>query len=133
LGPLSRSASEPQPFCRRLDRRTGVRYILERMYAAGYGIKPWRAPRAGGYSSVRRLLAAVAAVCLFSLGFALAARGGAEPGYTTVVVQPGDTLWSIAAEHYPEDDVRVRVDDIEQANGLDGPTIGVGQSLRLPN
>ena len=103
------------------------------MYATGYGIKPWRADRAGGYSSVvRRLLAAVAAVCLFSLGFALAARGGAEPGYTTVVVQPGDTLWSIASEHYPDDDVRVRVDDIEQANGLDGPTIEVGQSLKLP-
>ena len=81
---------------------------------------------------MRRLLAAVAAVCLFSLGFALAARGGAEPGYTTVVVQPGDTLWSIASEHYPGDDVRVRVDDIEQANGLDGPTIEVGQSLKLP-
>ena len=102
------------------------------MYAAGYGIKPWRAPRAGGYSSVRRLLAAVAAVCLFSLGFALAARGGAEPGYTTVVVQPGDTLWSIASAHYPDDEGRVRVDDIEQATGLDGPTLEVGQSLRLP-
>ena len=82
---------------------------------------------------MRRLLAAVAAVCLFSLGFALAARGGGEPGYTTVVVQPGDTLWSIAVEHYPADDVRVRVDDIEQANGLAGPTIQVGQTLRLPS
>ena len=87
------------------------------MYAAGYGIKPWRAPRAGGYSPARRLLAAVAAV----------------PAYTTVVVQSGDTLWSIASEHYPEDDVRVRVDDIEQANGLAGPTIEVGQTLRLPS
>jgi nucleoid-associated protein YgaU len=129
------------------------------MYAVGHGIKPWRAPRANSYSSGRRLagraqgaryagraqgaryagraqgaryLAAVAAVCLFSLGFALAARGGAAPGFTTVVVQPGDTLWSIAAEHYPQDDVRVRVDDIEQANGLDGPTIEVGRSLKLP-
>jgi nucleoid-associated protein YgaU len=74
-----------------------------------------------------------AGVCLFSLGFALAARGGAEPGYTTVVVQPGDSLWSIASEHYPDDDVRVRVDDIEQANGLDGPTIEVGRTLRLPS
>ena len=46
--------------------------------------------------------------------------------------QPGDTVWSIAVEHYPADDVRVRVDDIEQANGLAGPTIQVGQTLRLP-
>ena len=77
-------------------------------------------------------MAAVAAVCLFSFGFALAARGGGEPGYTTVVVQPGDTLWSIAAGRYPGDDVRDRVQDIEQANGLPGPQIEAGETLRLP-
>ena len=82
---------------------------------------------------MRRLLAAVAAVSLFGVGLALGAHGSTSAGFTTVVVEPGDTLWSIASEHYPADDVRVRVDDIEQANGLDGPTIGVGQSLRLPN
>ena len=102
------------------------------MYAAGHGIGPWRAPRAGGIGSARRLLAAVAAVSLVSLGFALGAHGSGEARSTTVVVQPGDTLWSIASEHYPDDDVRVRVEDIEQANGLAGPRIEVGQSLRLP-
>jgi nucleoid-associated protein YgaU len=102
------------------------------MYATGFGIKPWRANRAGGYRSVRRLLAAVAAVSFLSVGFALGARGGGDTAFSTVVVQPGDTLWAIAAEHYPADDVRVRVQDIEQANGLDGPTIVVGQTLRLP-
>jgi len=103
------------------------------MYAAGIGVKPWRANRAGGTRSGRRLLAAVAAVLALSVAFALGARGAPEGRYTTVVVQPGDTLWSLAAEHYPADDVRVRVDDIEQANGLRGPTIQVGQSLRLPS
>ena len=103
------------------------------MYAAGVGVKPWRANRAGGTRSGRRLLAAVAAVLALSVGFALGARGAPEGRYTTVVVQPGDTLWSIAAEHYPADDVRVRVDDIELANGLPGPAIQVGQSLRLPS
>ena len=112
--------------------RTTVRYDSERMYGAGHGFKPWRAPRAGGFRSVRRLLAAVAAVSFLSLGLALAARGSTETAYTTLVVQPGDTLWSIAAEHYPADDVRVRVNDIEQANDLRGPRIEVGQSLRLP-
>ena len=82
---------------------------------------------------MRRLLAAVAAVSLFGVGLALGAHGSTSAGYTTVVVQPGDTLWSIAGEHYPSDDVRIRVDDIEQANGLAGPTIQVGQTLRLPS
>jgi nucleoid-associated protein YgaU len=102
------------------------------MYAAGHGIKPWRAPRAGGFRSMRRLLAAVAAVFLVGVGLAMAAQGSTSTGYTTVVVQPGDTLWLIASEHYPADDVRVRVQDIEHANGLDGPIIEVGQTLRLP-
>ena len=82
---------------------------------------------------MRRLLAAVAAVSLFGVGLALGAHGSTSAGYTTVVVQPGDTLWSIAVQHYPADNVRVRVDDIEQANDLAGPTIQVGQTLRLPS
>jgi LysM repeat protein len=49
-----------------------------------------------------------------------------------VVVQPGDTLWSIAAQRYPSDDVRARVDDIEQANGLHSPVIEAGELLKLP-
>ena len=115
--------------------RTRVRYSLERMYAAGYGIEPWRATRTGGRRLVRRaaLAALVGGLVVFtSLGLAVAARGGTPSPESTVVVQPGDTLWSIAAEHYPADDVRVRVDDIEQANSLPGPVIQVGQRLRLP-
>jgi LysM repeat protein len=81
---------------------------------------------------MRRLLAAVAAVSLMGLGLALGAHGSAPSAGTRVVVQAGDTLWSIAAERYPGDDVRARVQDIEAANGLDGPRIEVGQSLTLP-
>ena len=77
-------------------------------------------------------MAAVAAVACLGVGFALGARGSGPVHYTTVVVEPGDTLWSIAAEHYPGDDVRIRVEDIEQANGLAGPTIEVGRTLKLP-
>jgi nucleoid-associated protein YgaU len=102
------------------------------MYAAGYGIKPWRATRTGGYRQVRRAVLVLVLVLLASLGLAIAARGGARPADSTVVVQPGDTLWSIASEHYPADDVRVRVQDIEQANDLHSPAIEVGQTLRLP-
>ncbi len=106
------------------------------MYAAGYGIKPWRADRTGavrpGAGLWRTGVIALAVVGLTSLGLALAAHGSPPETYTTVVVEPGDTLWSIALAHYPSDDVRVRVVDIEQANGLSGPTIEAGQTLRLP-
>jgi LysM repeat protein len=49
------------------------------------------------------------------------------------VVQPGDTLWSIAAEHYPSSDVRAKVEEIERANGLHSPVIQVGETLHLPS
>jgi nucleoid-associated protein YgaU len=102
------------------------------MYAAGHGIKPWRASRAGGVHLGRRVGLAVLVVALTGLGMAVAAHGGATVSYSTVVVQPGDTLWSIAAQRYPGDDVRERVQDIEAANGLQGPRIEAGETLRLP-
>ena len=125
-----------------LDNERLFGYSPERMYAGGHGIHPWRAPRAGGFrpgrrfagsgQGARRVLAAAAAVVCLGAGLALSARGSSDTASTTVVVEPGDTLWSIASDHYPDDDVRIRVQDIEQANGLRGPAIEVGQSLKLP-
>jgi LysM domain-containing protein len=101
------------------------------MYAAGSGIKPWRATRTGGPHHLRRVAVGLGVFILFGLGLAVAARGDTGP-VATVVVQPGDTVWSIASEHYPSDDVRARVQNIEDANGLRGPQIEVGQTLKLP-
>ena len=78
-------------------------------------------------------MAAVLLVALsVSVGFAVVAHGGTAAVETTVVVQPGDTLWSIASERYPTDDVRARIQDIERVNGLHGPLIEAGETLRLP-
>src|ERR1700682_4145777 len=100
------------------------------MYATGYGIRPLRSDRS--LSPAQRL----AAVCLLalavSLGFAVVAHGGTAAVETTVVVQPGDTLWSIASERYPTDDVRARIQDIERVNGLHGPLIEGAGTLRVP-
>ncbi|MFI5282347.1 MAG: LysM peptidoglycan-binding domain-containing protein [Candidatus Dormibacterales bacterium] len=103
------------------------------MYAAGFAIRPLRSrrPRAVWRLAARAALVALVVV-MVGLGLAGIAHGGSPAPDVTVVVQPGDTLWSIAASHYPADDVRVRVDDIEQANGLHSPVIEVGQTLRLP-
>jgi LysM repeat protein len=79
-----------------------------------------------------RLLVVPLLALAVSLSLAVVAHGGTAPAYSTVVVQPGDTLWSIAAERYPSDDVRARVQDIEIANQLSSPAIEVGETLRLP-
>lgn len=53
-------------------------------------------------------------------------------GESSVVVQSGDTLWSIARSVAGDGDVRVVVDDIQSLNGLDGAHLVPGQVLQLP-
>ena len=101
------------------------------MYATGYGIRPLRSSHR--IRPVHRLAAVFLLALSVSLGFAVVAHGGTAVHDATVVVQPGDTLWSIASEHYPSDDVRARIADIERANGLYSPVIEVGKTLRLPS
>jgi LysM repeat protein len=100
------------------------------MYATGYGIRPLRSTRR--IRPVGRLAAVFLLALSVSLGLAIVAHGGTAAQDTTVVVQPGDTLWSIAAQRYPSDDVRARVGDIERANQLQGPLIEAGEILHLP-
>ncbi len=50
----------------------------------------------------------------------------------TVVVGPGDTLWAIAARHFPGDDVRQIVGEIQQLNRLTSATIQPGEELLVP-
>lgn len=102
------------------------------MYAAGLAVRPLRSSRgAVGARGLGRWLLATLVVAAASVVLARAAAGGTAP-VERVVVQPGDTLWSIAAARYPADDPRERVDAIEQLNGLSGPTIVVGETLLLP-
>jgi LysM repeat protein len=67
-----------------------------------------------------------------------ASRSGANqvasssaPTFTTVVVAPGETLWSVAAA-YATGDVRGMVSDIREANNLKGFDLQAGQKLRVP-
>lgn len=50
----------------------------------------------------------------------------------TVVVRPGDTLWSIARRIAPGRDPRGVVDAIVDANGVEAGSLVPGQTLVLP-
>jgi len=67
-----------------------------------------------------------------------ASRSGANPvdsvtapTFTTVVVAPGETLWSVAAA-YATGDVQGMVSQIREANNLKGFDLQAGQKLRVP-
>ena len=104
------------------------------MYAATTDHMRLRYPRPRGRlrAASRQAAVGVAVFALLAFGFARAVQGSPSRPYETVTVQPGDTLWAIAAERYPNADTRAKVDEIERANGLADPSIHPGQSLKVP-
>ncbi|HEU5269531.1 MAG TPA: LysM peptidoglycan-binding domain-containing protein [Jatrophihabitans sp.] len=55
----------------------------------------------------------------------------AIPAGSTVVVQPGDTLWSIAQRAEPNSDPRLVVEQLRKANHLTSVTLSPGQTLKV--
>jgi len=71
-------------------------------------------------------------LCATVLAVGLAARGSSGAGpRRTYVVQPGDTLWSVAAHMY-SGDPRQGVWKLEQRNHLASATIVPGEKLVVP-
>jgi LysM repeat protein len=71
-------------------------------------------------------------VLLAALVWAVIARASTAAGpERTYVVQPGDTLWSIASERYGGDP-RSGVWQIERRNGLGGRPLVAGRRIVLP-
>jgi LysM repeat protein len=85
---------------------------------------------------VSLVLATILAIVWLSAGNVLANRGGAPASASAVrpatsyVVQPGDTLWSIAAAHHGDTSQTAYVDVLVQANG--GAGLQIGQVITLP-
>jgi hypothetical protein len=85
-------------------------------------------------------LCAVAAAVLLGFAAASAAQAsdhGAPPptaghSMARIVVQPGQTLWSIAVQADPQADPRLVVQQIMAANSLRSTSVGAGQHLLVP-
>lgn len=70
---------------------------------------------------------------LLSAGFVALAESADERNHIEVVVQPGETLWQIANEHYDDSrDIRVVIHDIKIQNNLNNSIIQPGETLQLP-
>jgi LysM repeat protein len=79
-------------------------------------------------------LGAVIFVAAVACALYTGTRADADQPATSRTVAPGDTLWSIAADHYPpSEDPRVAIEAIREANGLEGYRIQPGPRLELPN
>jgi hypothetical protein len=120
--PLGRPAAQPRPV---------VATVAAQRPLAPAIARPTRLTVRG-----RRLLALLF-VAMVSMGVVVGqasvqvpAEGG---GAVSVVVQPGDTLWGIAAERVPSADPRVVVQRLVSMNGLANPNdITAGDELSVP-
>ena len=89
-----------------------------------------RAPRRHNLRIKIGLLLAVLAILW--LVFMTAAYGGGRTGTDHVTVAPGQTVWSIAAQRYPEDDTRAMVGEIVKLNQLGDRPVYAGEQLQVP-
>lgn len=82
-------------------------------------------------------LAAVLALGVFSYGkdvavAALSTASAATVASHTVVVQPGETLWQVAARELPTTDRRDAVARIRTLNALEGRPVQAGETIAIP-
>lgn len=75
-------------------------------------------------------LLAAAATLGASRAIASNEAGNADFGY--VVVQPGDTLWSVATELDPSSDPRDIIAEIVRLNQLGGSDVQAGEAIAVP-
>lgn len=92
--------------------------------------RPVRLTRRGRVVVTLILFVIVAGVALL---LAPASQASAPAGpMRTVVVEPGDTLWSISVAALPLEDPYQAVDQVRRLNHMGADTVFVGQQLTLP-
>ena len=96
--------------------------------------QPIRLTRRGRVAVV---LAALAALLVggFTLGHAPSQASGRvhHVAPRTITVQPGETLWGVAARIAPQADPRLVVDQLVRLNHLSGAGVAAGQQLVVPS
>ncbi|MGA9582535.1 MAG: LysM domain-containing protein [Allosphingosinicella sp.] len=96
--------------------------------------KPLRLTGRGRVAVVTLALAVISTLAIVFGSSVVATSEASAPGaVATITVQPGQTLWSIAAEARPDVDIRTTVDQIVRLNALeDGATLPIGATLAVP-
>jgi hypothetical protein len=123
----------------------GVRYKYPIEQTFEQGVKTMSAialqypslPRLGRRGRLARFLVVLSLTVVLGAGFAMRAGAGVSihhtpKSYVSMVVAPGETLWSIASTAAGSGDVRAMVDEIISINSLSTPDVSAGQSLRVP-
>lgn len=94
-----------------------------------------RLTRRGRVVFTTLLAAPLVALALYlglNAGGAVATGSGGTADFETVTVEPGQSLWDVAATVAPEADPREVIADIASLNRLDSAVVQPGQELAIP-
>lgn len=100
--------------------------------AAGHLSPKVRLTRRGRLLVLIMVLACLAGLFLLSAGRSEAGSQASVATTTRVVVQPGQTLWQVAAEAMPGTDTREAITHIRELNALTSSVVRPGQALVVP-
>ena len=92
-----------------------------------------RRGRLARFAVVLSLSILLGAVFTMKAGAGSSSAAHVPHSYVVVVVAPGESLWSIAADAAGQGDVRSMVDEIISVNSLAIPDVQAGQKLRVPS
>lgn len=93
---------------------------------------PVRLTRRGRVVLVALFLACVLGLMVAFGGLATATRSAGDPADVRIVeVQPGDTLYGLAADYAAPGDIREKVHEIRKLNGVDS-VLQPGTQLAIP-
>jgi hypothetical protein len=117
------------------------RFPADELAVAGLPIEvaapahPLRLTRRGRLALVVLVAMLLGGLVALARSSASTASGPAPTSGTrpSLVVQPGDTLWSIATKLAPNADPRETVQRIVDLNGMAGTAVYAGEQLRLPS
>jgi hypothetical protein len=98
-------------------------------------------PSLSRQARLARFLVVLSLTVLLGAGFSMKAGAGGsvtrseKASFLTVVVAPGETLWTVASDALAltgGGDVRSMVEEIMSVNSLKSPDVQAGQVLRVP-
>ncbi len=124
----------------RRDRRVRpVTVLTDVTVCASPALQPYRLRPAAHLTRRGRLMVVLGLVALLFAAFSLGRAGTqaattkeAAPAVVETVVQPGESLWTVARRIAPASDPREVVQKLRRLNHLPGSGLRAGQQLLLP-
>ena len=118
---------------------TNAQTLIDQGFSQGFTTNPSGSIVLNPRGRLARTLVVLSLAIVMVATFAFSAGAGSTDSmaatpdsFVSVVVGPGETLWSLAGRMAGDGDVRSLIEEIMIVNSLATPDVQAGQSLRIP-